>query len=107
IWTTPAGARPSGSSMIIAKLLVPSGAPDQARGGEIFSPLQFGLRCLSAQAFLTASWSLSFKAEEDSVSTSACAAPNDRAKTPANNKLPRAYFMMSSRGIMILLLTGL
>src|SRR6476646_2417490 len=59
MWTTPAGARPSGSSMTIAKLFVPSGAPDQASGGEIFSPTQFGLRCLSAQAFLTASWSLS------------------------------------------------
>src|SRR6185369_8991655 len=95
MWTTPAGARPSGSSMTIAKLFVPSGAPDQASGGEIFSPTQFGLRCLSAQAFLTASWSLSFKAEEVSTSTSARAAPNDRAKAPANNKLPRAYFMMS------------
>src|SRR3954466_8801994 len=84
--------------MSIAKLLVPSGALAQASGGEIFSPTQFGLRCLSAQAFLTASWSLSFKAEEDSVSTSARAAPNDRAKTPANNRLPRAYFMMSSSG---------
>src|SRR5262250_1263669 len=96
MWTTPAGARPSGSSMTIAKLFVPSGAPDQASGGEIFSPTQFGLRCLSAQAFLTASWSLSFKAEDVSTSTSARAAPNDRAKAPANNKLPRAYFMMSS-----------
>src|SRR3954451_5785707 len=90
MWTTPAGARPSGSSMTIAKLFVPSGAPDQASGGETFSPTQFGLRCLSAQAFLTASRSLSFKAEEVSVSTSARAAPNDRAKTPANNKLPSA-----------------
>src|ERR1700751_1042220 len=96
MWPTPAGARPSGSSMTIAKLFVPSGAPDQASGGEIFSPTQFGLRCLSAQAFLTANWSLSFKAEEVSTSTSARAAPNDRAKAPANNKLPRAYFMMSS-----------
>ena len=51
---------------------------------------------LSAQAFLTGSWSLSFKAEEVSTSTSARAAPNDRAKAPANNKLPRANFMMSS-----------
>src|SRR5215470_14032538 len=99
MWTTPAGARPSGSSMTIAKLFVPSGAPDQASGGEIFSPTQFGLRCLSAQAFLTASWSLSFKAEEVSTSTSARAAPNDRAKAPANNKLPRAYFMMSSLSV--------
>src|SRR4029077_18515973 len=41
MWTTPAGARPSGSSMTIAKLFVPSGAPDQASGGEIFSPTQF------------------------------------------------------------------
>src|SRR5215813_11217348 len=99
MWTTPAGARPSGSSMTIAKLFVPSGAPDQASGGEIFSPTQFGLRCLSAQAFLTANWSLSFKAEEVSTSTSARAAPNDRAKAPANNKLPRAYFMMSSLSV--------
>src|SRR6516165_7653059 len=98
MWTTPAGARPSGSSMTIAKLFVPSGAPDQASGGEIFSPTQFGLRCLSAQAFLTASWSLSFKAEEVSTSTSARAAPNDRARAPANNKLPKAYFMMSLYG---------
>src|SRR6202007_3408499 len=79
----------------ITKQLGPSRAPDQASGGEIFSPTQFGLRCLSAQAFLTASWSLSFKAEEVSTSTSARAAPNDSAKAPANNKLPRAYFMMS------------
>src|SRR3954464_4641473 len=98
MWVTPAGARPSGSSMIIAKLLVSAGAPDHASGGEIFSPTQFGLRCLSAQAFLTASWSLSFKAEEVSVSTSARAAPNDRTKTPANNKLPSVCFMMSSLG---------
>src|SRR6516225_3278532 len=94
------GRRPAfGSSMTIVKLFVPSGAPDQASGGEVFSPTQFGLRCLSAQAFLTASWSLSFKAEEVSTSTSARAAPNDRAKAPANNKLPRAYFMMSSLSV--------
>jgi hypothetical protein len=85
--------------MTIAKLFVPSGAPDQASGGEIFFPTQFGLRCLSAQAFLTASWLLSFKAEEVSTSTSARAAPNDRAKAPANKKLPRAYFMMSSLSV--------
>src|SRR5215468_7819155 len=91
MWTTPPGARPSGSNMTIAKLFVPSGAPDQASGGEIFSPTQFGLRCLSAQAFLTASWSLSFKAEEVGTSTSARAAPNDRAKalvTGRRDKLP-------------------
>src|SRR3954470_22192705 len=82
--------------MIIAKLLVSAGAPDHASGGEIFSPTQFGLRCLSAQVFLTASWSLSFKAEEVSVSTSARAVPNESAKMPADNKLPRTYFMMSS-----------
>jgi integrase len=38
-------------------------------------------------------------AEEVSTSTSARAAPNDRAKAPANNKLPRAYFMMSSLSV--------
>src|ERR1700757_3616893 len=101
MWTTPAGARPSGSSMTIAKLFVPSGAPDQASGGEIFSPTQLGLRCLSAQACLTANWSLSFKAEEVSTSTSARAPPNDSAKTPANNKLPRAYLMMSSLSVRL------
>src|SRR5215469_16088909 len=101
MWTTPAGARPSGSSMTIAKLFVPSGAPDQASGGEIFSPTQFGLRCLSAQAFLTASWLLSFKEEEVSTSTSARAAPNDRAKAPANNRLPRAYFMLCSVSVSL------
>src|SRR4029077_11142806 len=74
MWTTPAGARPSGSSMTIAKLFVPSGAPDQASGGETFSPTQFGLRCLSAQAFLTTNWSLSLSADEVSSSTSALAA---------------------------------
>src|ERR1700745_1154415 len=106
MWTTPAGARPSGSSMTIAKLFVPSGAPDQVSGGEIFSPTQFGLRCLSAQAFLTASWSLSFKAEEVSTSTSARAAPHDSAKTPANNKLPRAYLMISSLSVRLSPLPG-
>jgi hypothetical protein len=44
---------------------------------------------------------LSFKAEEVSTSTSARAAPNDKAKAPANNKLPRAYFMMSSLSVRL------
>ena len=56
---TPAGARPSGSNSNSAKLLVPSGTFDQASGGEMFSPTQFGLRCLSLHAFLTARMPLS------------------------------------------------
>ena len=43
ICDTPAGARPSGSNSSKAKLLVPSGTPDQARGGERFSPTQLVL----------------------------------------------------------------
>src|SRR5882724_4207060 len=90
---TPAGARPSGSNSRSAKLLVPSGTPDHASGGERFSPTQFGDRCLSLQAFLAASVPLSWICGEDSVSGSALAVPIDRANAPARNRLPRAYFI--------------
>src|SRR6266478_908078 len=90
---TPAGARPSGSNSSKAKLLVPSGTPDQARGGDMFSPTQLGLRCLSLHAFFIASVPLSGIADEVSISTSAKATPNDSTNPPASNKLPRPYFI--------------
>src|SRR5258707_10486359 len=92
---TPAGARPSGSNSRSAKLLVPSGTPDQASGGDIFSPTQFGLPCLSAHAFLTASVPLSCSWDEVKVSTSACAgtAENAAAMPPAISRVPRACFI--------------
>src|SRR6516162_10875429 len=95
---TPAGARPSGSNSSRAKLLVPSGTFDQASGGEMFSPTQFGVLCLSLQAFLVASVPLSWIAGEVSVSTSAALAAgrakNDEARNPpAVSNAPIPLFM--------------
>src|SRR5436190_18814215 len=83
---TPAGARPSGSNSSSAKLLVPSGGLAQASGGDTFSPTQFGERCLSLHAFLTASSPLSLSADEVSVSTPAAWA--DPPENIANAKQP-------------------
>src|SRR5215831_2408904 len=43
MWCTPAGARPSGSSMSSTKLLVPSGGLTHDSCGDTFSPTQFAL----------------------------------------------------------------
>src|ERR1700740_2769102 len=84
---TPAGARPSGSNSRRAKLLVPSGGFDQASGGEMFSPTQFGLRCVSLHAFFVARVPLSWLAGEVSVRTSAARAIGT-AKMDATAKPP-------------------
>src|ERR1700731_1463610 len=82
---TPAGARPSGSNSRRAKLLVPSGAFDQASGGETFSPTQLGLLCLSLHAFFIARVPLSGIAGELSVSTSAPRAIGTAKRDAARN----------------------
>src|SRR5690348_13283827 len=84
---TPAGARPSGSNSRRAKLLVPSGGFDQASGGEMFSPTQFGLLCLSLHAFFVARVPLSWIAGEVSVSTSAAPATGAARSHTATNAL--------------------
>src|SRR5215468_7028322 len=98
---TPAGARPSGSNNNSAKLFVPSGTPDQASGGDTFSPTQFGVRCLSAHAFLTASVPLSGICGDVRVSTSAALARRDSAKPPASNTVPSAYFIAFSSPLLV------
>ena len=61
--------------MMSAKLLVFSGAFDQASGGETFSPGQEGLvRLGSAPAYFAGQTSLSLKAGDVSVKGSAAAA---------------------------------
>src|ERR1700730_1479284 len=82
---TPAGARPSGSNSRRAKLLVPSGTFDQASGGEMFSPTQFGLLCLSLHAFFVARVPLSWIASEVSVNTSAARAIGKANRAAARN----------------------
>src|SRR5215470_7922087 len=97
MWFTPAGARPSGSTITRAKLLVPSGTFSQASGGERFSPTQFGLLCLSAQAFFVARVPLSATADEFSVSTPAAratgAAERDAAANPAISRAEIVHFI--------------
>src|SRR5205823_12695272 len=95
-------ARPSGSDGNSAKLVVPSGAPAQARGGGTFSPPQFGVRCLSAHAFLPASVPLSCICGDVRVSTSAALALRDRAKPPASNTVPSAYFIAFSSPLLVI-----
>src|SRR5438309_9448211 len=85
---TPAGARPSGSNSRRAKLLVPSGGFDQASGGAMFSPTQFGLLSLSLHAFFIAKLPLSWIAGEVSVSTSAARAIGTANRDAARNRLP-------------------
>jgi len=66
--------------------LVPSGAFAQANGGEMFSPTQFGVRCLSLHAFFAASVPLSWICGEVSVKTSpafAVGGPNNNASPDA------------------------
>src|SRR3989442_7729666 len=99
---TPAGARPSGSNSNSAKLFVPSGTPDQASGGDTFSPTQFGVRCVSAHAFLTASVPLSCICGDVRVSTSAALALRDRAKPPTSNTVPSAYFIAFSSPLLVI-----
>src|SRR5262249_19348591 len=99
---TPAGARPSGSNSNSAKLFVPSGTPDQASGGDTFSPTQFGVRCLSAHAFLTASVPLSCICDDVRVSTSAALALRDSAKPPTSTTVPSAYFIAFSSPLHVL-----
>src|SRR5437763_1037386 len=99
---TPAGARPSGSNSNSAKLFVPSGTPDQASGGDTFSPTQFGVRCVSAHAFLTASVPLSCSCGDVRVSTSAALALRDRAKLPASTTVPSAYFIAFSSPLFVI-----
>src|SRR5215468_5199378 len=84
---TPAGARPSGSNSRRAKLLVPSGTFDQASGGEMFSPTQFGVLCLSLHAFFVARTPLSWTADEDRVNTSAARAAGKAARHGTRNPL--------------------
>src|ERR1700749_3310577 len=67
------------------KLLVPSGTFSQASGGERFSPTQFGLLCLSAHAFFTASVPLSATEDELSVSTPAARATGAGERVAATN----------------------
>src|SRR5215469_11785950 len=94
ICDTPAGARPSGSNNNRAKLLVPSGTPDQASGGDRFSPTQLGLRSLSAHAFLTANVPLSAICGEVSTSTSALAVPSEKTKPTPSIALARPHFIL-------------
>ena len=56
--------------MTSAKLVVPAGTFVHARGGDTFSPTQFGLLLLSP-AFFFASKAPSLKADEVIVNTSA------------------------------------
>jgi hypothetical protein len=56
--------------------------PDQASGGDMFSPTQLGLRCLSAHAFLIASEPLSAIRGEVSTRTSALAVLTKRQDQP-------------------------
>src|SRR5271169_4954484 len=84
---TPAGARPSGSNSSKAKLLVPSGTFDQASGGEMFSPTQFGVLCLSLHAFFVARAPLSGTADDDSVNTSAARTTGTAKRDAPRNPL--------------------
>src|SRR5262249_5060397 len=84
------------------KLWGRSGTPDQASGGDTFSPTQFGVRCVSAHAFLTASVPLSCICGDVRVSTSAALALRARAKTPASTTVPSAYFIAFSSPLLVL-----
>ena len=58
---------------------------DQASGGEMFSPTQFGLLCVSLLAFFVARVPLSWIAGEVSVSTSAARAIGTANRDAARN----------------------
>src|SRR5438128_12060913 len=55
-WCTPAPPRPSGSSIRIAKLFVPSGTPVQESCGDTFSPTQLGFCGLALATFRGIIW---------------------------------------------------
>src|SRR5213594_4054350 len=74
-WCTPAPPRPSGSSMRIAKLFVPSGTPVQDNCGDTFWPTQFGLVDKLLATFLGIIWP-SLKVVEVNGSA-ACTATTD------------------------------
>ena len=64
---TKAGA-PFRSYITNAKLFVPAGTLDQAKGGDTFWPMQFGL-ALSAPAYFVANLPLSEKQADDFSNT--------------------------------------
>src|SRR5262249_55511989 len=69
-WCTPAPPRPSGSSIRMAKLFVPSGTPLQDNCGDTFCPTQFGLFDRLFATFLGIIWP-SLKVVEVKVNGSA------------------------------------
>src|SRR5215472_5552784 len=106
MWCTPAGARPSGSSMSSTKLLVPSGGFAHDNCGETLSPTQFGLLGLLLASFFGI-MAPSLKVVVDRVNTFGCAlaAPAAHANAspmpPANTAFPIIRFMgYSSFGIL-------
>src|SRR5215469_15823697 len=72
-WKTPRPPRPSGSTIVKAKLLVPSGTPDHDSWGDTLSPTQFGFAGFLLATFLGISVP-SLKVSEVSVNGSAALA---------------------------------
>src|SRR5262245_32917292 len=98
--TTPAGARPSGSTTRMAKLLVSAGAFDHDRAGDTLSPIQFGL-FLRLPTYFLSSTAPSLNDDDVIVNGSAAAMPQDAANRAqpnnASRPLPRCTNMISSR----------
>src|SRR5215475_9533474 len=92
-WNTPRPARPSGSIMVSAKLLVPSGTPFHDSCGDTLSPTQFGFAGFLLATFFGISVP-SLKVSDVSVNGSAAFAmpltshASTRAVVAAINALP-------------------
>src|SRR5258708_7310675 len=82
-WNTPVPPRPSGSTMVRAKLLVPSGTPDQESCSDIFSPTQLALPAVLFATFFGIIWP-SLKVVEVRANGSAAEAPPLQAKASAS-----------------------
>src|ERR1700722_4448033 len=94
-WNTPRPPRPSGSTMVNAKLLVPSGVPFHDSSGETLSPTQFGF-CGFLLAIFFGIMVPSLKVEEESENASAAfaAVPAPHA---ASTRPPAATRLVTTR----------
>src|ERR1700722_2221882 len=104
-WNTPRPPRPSGSTMVSARLLVPSGTPVHVSCGDTLSPTQFGFAAFLLATFFGIKVP-SLKVVDDSANGSA-ALP--RPQEPATNTLAASRVFtrcLESMGLLPKVLLG-
>src|SRR6185312_9211128 len=100
-WNTPVPPRPSGSTMVRAKLLVPAGTPDQESCGDMFSPTQLGLPAVLFATFFGIICP-SLKVVEVRAKGSAAEAPPFQAKARARAATADRLLQTTERDMAVL-----